>query len=172
VMAARQGPALQRPRRMEEAYQRLRQTAADQALLEKLTSLFGERLGYPEAILAKVVDEVIRSWPRILSHYVGRWELQRMIVLAGQAPEGRTVFVPVVDATGHVEAWIELRLVRRESGDWRVLWVGFKGAVREKLRGVAERPPGRPADAGVSERGQEQQTPVGAATEPAPSGEP
>ena len=172
AMAARHGPAPQRARRVDEACQRLRRLAAEQAILEKLRNLLGEKLAHPEAILAGVVDQVIRSWPRILSYYVGRWELQRMVVLPGQAPEGRNVYVPVVDATGHDEAWIELRLVSRESGDWGVLWVGFKRAARQKLRTDVERRAGRPADTGVSERGEELQTPVGPSTEPALRGEP
>jgi len=120
------GPRAERVRLLRGAQERVMALAAREALLERLEGVFSDRLAGRDVSLEQFVDQVIRSWSRILSHYVGQWRLERMVLAVGEVAGGARVYLPIVDVAGQEEAWLEVVLSRTGDGRWGVVRVRFR----------------------------------------------
>ena len=127
-VAAVRGPGspVERARLLQDAQERVMALAAKEAILEQLEGVFSERLAGRGVSLEQFADQVVRSWSRILSHYVGQWRLERVVLVVGEPAGGGKVYLPIVDAAGQDEAWLEVALSRAADGRWGVVRVRFR----------------------------------------------
>lgn len=159
-VAAVRGPGspAERTRLLQDAQKRVMALAAREAILEQLEGVFGKRLAGRGVSLDQFADQVIRSWPRVLSYYVGQWRLERVVLAVGEAAGGAKVYLPIVDAAGQDEAWLEVALSRAADGRWGVVRVRFRpgskgSAWRSKGRSAAELPGEQDFGAGQTSTG-------------------
>ena len=126
VAANRAETAPMRVSLAEAAEARLAAVAARDAILARTPGLQGR------------ADLVIRSWPRILAHYVGRWNVDKALI-QGAGGEQAVAIVPVApDASGGL-VLIEVRLAKRPDQTWGVSWVGFQTRAIRRAAGAATR---------------------------------
>jgi hypothetical protein len=155
VAAARGGGSMdQRRQRMAAARDRLYALASRTGIVKALSERFGQNVEGREYLLEGYADQTIRSWSRILGHYVDRWRPARMRVMMDKSAELTIAHVPVVDAEGRHDVWIEMKLDRGERESWGVLEVRFRPSL-----------PARPATTAASEKSPVPSGGTGATTE-------
>ena len=152
IAAARDTPP--GPTRLEkvrQAEQKIKALAAEDVIRRKVTEVLQTRFHASDKMVNELFDRVVGSWAQILSHYLGQWQLEKMLPVLHGASNKCTVLVPVLDADGRGRTTIQVELVRPTDGGWKVVRVSFAdvsvsshpqsiGAVeREPATGAEER---------------------------------